>query len=270
MVAIKLTLSLSSPKKDFVLGNPISVSRPIKLIPQTKSSNAFYLPPVSYKTFELNSAFIGDVTKGGSCNVNILNFSPHGITHVESSAHILEQNQNAKTIEKIAPNKLIGIVYLIDLTSQLFPNTKLILKDIIETKLKSIDLPVSMIALKTFSSELSPFHDFSGKDFLALSPSAAELLHDFRNNNENLLSCLILDLPSTDPEQDGGRLIAHRKFFGIPLEGYKSDDIEGRLIIELAYFNKVKEGYYYCVIAPPKFQTDAMATDVLFFPLIDE
>jgi kynurenine formamidase len=255
----------------FTLGEPVSVSREVLFTPQTKTPNAFYLPAIGAKTVEFEGQFIGDVNRGGSCNVDVLSYVPHGITHMETSAHILSKDSNPPYVNDIPRRQLNGIVYLIDLTQPAEgSNPGAVLGDkpgqtipweIIEKKLKSNTLPISMLALKTKGSLLPQDYDFSGKDFLAVSPEAAKGIHDYG------IDCLLLDLPSIDPESDGGKLLAHRAFFGLPETGVHAQDREKRALVELAWFANLEEGYYYASITPPPFQANAVTTGIVFHPL---
>ena len=248
----------------YKLGKTISVSRTIET---TKQSNAFFLPEYSTETFRYKDVFIGNVLEGGSCNVDILNFCPHNLTHIESSAHILDQSQSQGNIRDIPENHLQGLLYLIDLTNKLSVNDKFITQDILKSELDKINFPVSAIAIKTPSSNLPQDTDFSGKDFIALDEGAAQELVDFSFEQQKITT-LLLDLPSADSENDQGKLLAHRTFFEIPKEGFSFNDLKKKAIIELAYFKDVVQNYYYFITTPAKVKANAFITDILFYPLI--
>lgn len=269
---------MDDAKHRFSLGVPVSVSREALLPPfskETASSNAFHMPGVNVRTLEFEGQFVGDVNRGGSCNVDILTYIPHGLTHMETSAHILNPGSNPPTIKDIPAEHLGGLVYLMDLTSLDAAPGQKIGWETIKKKLKQVTLPVSMLAIKTKASELPSGFDFSGKDFLSLDAEAARGIHDFpasvhgsvHGSGGQRIDCLILDLPSIDPEKDEGKLAAHRRFFGIPMKGHDAVDGEKRVLVELAWFHGLDEGYYYAVITPPRFQANAVSTGVVFYPL---
>jgi kynurenine formamidase len=255
--------------KQFRLGEPIPVSRPVVFQPKTKASNAFYLPVINWKTLELGDRFIGDVNRGGSCNVDILSYVPHGITHIETAAHILSPGSQPCFVDEIPPGHLSGIVYLIDLTAPgpgAMPGAESgqqVSWKAVEEKLQQNKLPISMLAIKTKASLLPAAYDFSGKDFLSISPEAAKGIHHYKYP----ITCLLLDLPSIDPEADEGKLLAHRCYFGLPLSGHQGEDGEKRALVELAWFAGVEAGYYYADITPPRFRTNAVSTGIVFRPL---
>ena len=245
-------------------GDPVSASR---IVSKHRTSNCFHMPPLEITTVEIAGKFIGDVHKGGSCNVDEIKYIPHSITHIETSAHILSNKNHSCTIDKVNPKYFSGLTYLMD-----FSKTKmtenLIGWNMIQKKLLKLKLPITHLAIKTSASLLSQHYDFSDKDFIAIDPKAAKELHEFSFKNKNL-NCLILDLPSIDTENDNGKLLAHRNFYGIPEKITEYDDKEGRIIIELAYFNKLKEGYYYTIMTPPKMVTNAVTTDISLYPIVN-
>jgi len=257
----------------FRLGEPRSVSREVLFTPGAASSNAFHLPGIHSRTVEFEGQFIGDVNRGGSCNVDLLSYVPHGLTHIETAAHILNADADPPTVKDIPLEHLSGIAYLIDLTHlDAEPGRQIPWKEV-ESKLKKNALPVSILALKTRASLLPAHYDFSGKDFLSLSPGTAKGIHDYAffaagsPPVRQPINCLLLDLPSIDPEADGGKLLAHRYFFGLAKTGYIEEDREKRALVELAWFSDLDEGYYYAAITPPSFQANAVSTGIIFQPL---
>jgi arylformamidase len=263
---MKFKLEIAKYQIDLDFDKPISVSREVKLIPKLEKSQAFHLPNVVTETFRYQDKFVGDVTKGGSCNVLSISYCPHNITHIETSAHILVENENSITIDKIPENRFQGLVYLIDLSN--LPDMKnfLITKEILANNLKNIDLPISMIAIKTVSSNYDVFYDFSDKEFMAFSKDAAEYLSKFQ---EGTITSLILDLPSLDLERDEGKLLAHRAFFEIPEGVINYEDKKKRVVIELAHFANLEQGFYYCITTPAKIQTNAVTTGIKFYKVVN-
>jgi len=137
------------------------------------------------------------------------------------------------------------------------------------SKLNQNALPISMLALKTPASQLPSDYDF-GTGTVALDPEAATGIHDYvwrhpsSPSLQSTIKCLILDTPSADAQSQS---TSHQNFFGIQGKDDEADDIENRALIELAYFANVDEGYYFGVITPPRFETNAVATGVYLYPL---
>lgn len=261
------------------LGTPYPVSREVSFNGETHSPNAFHLPVFTTQTFQYKDVFTGDVDKGGSCNVDILQYVPHGLTHLETSAHLLSPAGNPPTVKDIPIENLTGLIYLIDLSHLGKEPGQTVPWEPVKKKLEENKLPITMLAIKTHASMLPQDYDFSGKNFLALSPEAAKGIHNYRfpsaspeqerNTPSTRIDCLLLDLPSIDPEQDRGLLLAHRHYFGLPLTGTAAKDTKKRALVELAWFSNLKEGYYYATITPPRFQANAVSTGITFRPLIE-
>ncbi|MCP4215949.1 MAG: hypothetical protein GY765_14945 [bacterium] len=256
-------------------GKPFSVSRevvydPTSATPALRHSNCFALPPMT-----LNPLLrAGENSDGsvGPCNVNMIGFVPHAHTHLETSAHILATQTNPPTVTDIPPENLTGLVYLIDLSDlKALPGAQIPV-EVIKEKLEANRLPIGILAIKTRASLLPQDHDFTGRDFLSLSAEAATYIHDYRFQStgeppvSTRIDCLIVDLPSVDPETDK-KMFAHRSFFGLPFSGFNAKDEELRAIVELAWFPDLKEGYYHAFITPPQIRIDAVATGVVFQPL---
>lgn len=252
----------------FGLGKPLRVSREVLFRGGTQAPNAFHLTPISSRTVELEGQFTGDVRRGGSCNVDTLCYVPHGLTHLETSAHILNRDTNPPTVKDIPPEKLSGMALLIDLSDMGQDTGKKIAWETVQAKLDRNRLPISMLAIKTASSLLPQDYDFSGKDFLYLAAETAKGIHDYKTADSHI-DCLILDLPSIDRESDGGKLLAHRGFFGLPDTGFDAEDLEKRVLVELAMFSGLEEGYYYVVITPPLLETNAVSTGIVFHSLTE-
>ncbi|MDQ3072062.1 MAG: cyclase family protein, partial [Bacteroidota bacterium] len=90
------------------LGCPLDLSIPVG---RKNSPNAFYLPAPRYTTVE-EGGFTGNVTRGGSCNVENILFSPHGNgTHTECAGHIAVEafTVNSAVKEYFFPALLISI-----------------------------------------------------------------------------------------------------------------------------------------------------------------
>src|SRR5688572_1002042 len=70
------------------INNVTDISIPVS---RQNSVKAFYLDDPDFKTVEAGG-FVGNVSRGGSCNVEDICFSPHGNgTHTECAGHISKE-----------------------------------------------------------------------------------------------------------------------------------------------------------------------------------
>lgn len=261
MSQLKLKLECQDKRgitHQFALQKPLSISRELHPNDPSENSNAFDLPSLSAETFAVDG-FVGDVQQGGSCNVDVLSYCPHGMTHIETSAHVLA---DGPMINAIPNNRFSGLAYIADLSH--LGQKGLIAEETVRPILDSIDLPINVFLIKTASSLLPASTDFQGRDFIALSPETARALN--RHNTNGQILALLTDLPSLDPETNPD-LPAHRAFFGIPAKGFEGKDEELRVVVELAYLPHLSQGYYYACFPPPRVESNATKTDVLLFPL---
>jgi len=198
------------------------------------------------------------VRRGGCCNVEYQRFCPHSLTHLETSAHLLDPGAAPPTVMDLLPARLAGPCLLVDLSALDLP---LLEAEHFRPALEAAGLPLAAVAVKTRASLLPTGYDFSGKGFAALSPAAAALLASFAG-------LLLLDLPSIDPETDGGRLLAHRAFFGLPERGAFHADPKANALVELAHFGDLPQGLYWAQAQPQPWQADAVAAALWMSPLI--
>jgi arylformamidase len=258
-------LELSGTGRDgrerrFQLGPPVEAGRPVRLAPP-EASNAFALPPLRAEAHEVPGWFVGDVRRGGSCNVEVLHCAAHGLTHLETAAHLLAPDGAPPTVADLPAERLAGLMLLVDLSDLDAPPGARIPPQPVRTALDTCELPVGMLGLKTRASALPPATDFTGTDFLALAPETAEAIRAAG------IRTLVVDLPSLDPERDSGRLLAHRAYFGLPETGCRGADPEARAVVELAWFGGLPAGSYHAVICPPRFALPAVPTGLLLYPL---
>ena len=81
---------------------------------------------------------------------------------------------------------------------------------------------------------------------------------------------LVTDLPSLDRSHDGGRLVAHRTFWGLDAPSRRSSDASrgGATVTELAWIAPtIRDGWYLLDLQVPAFVTDAAPSRPLLYPL---
>jgi len=216
-------------------------------------SQAFDMPSFHVQTVE-GGGFVGDVNRGGSCNVRLLSFTPHNLTHIETANHVVS---GGLTINDIPVSVLSGLCYMVDLSQE-----ELVDGYIRPQQIEGLELApeTTILAIKTQLSMQSPFEDYTGTDPICLHPATTAFL----SSQYPQISFLLLDLPSADKEDDGGKLLAHRNFFGL------SEHPTGlpKAIMELGYLQSVSStGYYYVVSTPARVDLDAIITDVVFYDI---
>lgn len=219
-----------------------------------KGVEAFSIPPIQYSPFRTGT-FLGSVREGGSCNCETLVLNPHGNgTHTEGMGHI--------TAERIPLFRCLREVFFLcrlislepDLTEQ---GHRMVSLKQIEKALGEEKIPESLI-LRTLPNGPEKLHrKYSGTHPPYIQPEGAAFLAHRGVNH------LLVDLPSVDPEEDGGKLLAHRAFWQYP-----ENPRRGSTITEMVYVEeKVEDGDYLLNLQIIPLESDASPSRPLLFNL---
>jgi hypothetical protein len=131
-----------------------------------------------------------------------------------------------------------------------------------------LDAPCTAVVIRTLPNGADKRHRaYSGTP----SPAPYFLPEAMRWLVERGVTSLVVDLPSLDRADDGGRLAAHREYWGLPPG---SDDAaqasRGQaLVTELAYVpDSVADGLYLLDLQVPAFGSDAAPSRPVLYPLL--
>ncbi|HTT06169.1 MAG TPA: cyclase family protein [Steroidobacteraceae bacterium] len=204
------------------------------------------------------------VSEGASCNASLVCFAPHAHgTHTECVGHLSAEPLDAW---RVVPQRLLVTVLM---SLNCVPETAepLLTR---EALLAAWPAPIAdrlsarAAVIRTLPNAPDKFVAASGAMPPYLSAGAAgELV-------ARGIAHLVLDLPSADRLEDGGRLTAHRIFFGLP-EGATELAQAQRAectITELAYVEDgVPDGWYLLSLQAPCIDGDAVASRPVLYPL---
>ncbi|MCB9251025.1 MAG: cyclase family protein [Flavobacteriales bacterium] len=247
---MRLHLSRDQEHYYFDTENALDISLPVKRSEQ--GVHCFYTDKPEYTSFQAGS-FIGNVSKGGACNVDVIRFTPHGNgTHTECIGHIdasdLWISQSLKT----------SLFFCRVITVEPFSegNDRVIRSELLEKHNPEQDLDA--LAVRTLPNTISKkATDYSGTNPAYFSEDALWLL------NQKNIKHLLCDIPSVDKEDDGGKLLAHKAFFGL-----NSQPRTGSTITELIYIpDHIEDGLYLLDLQIASFESDASPSRPLLFPL---
>ena len=211
---------------------PIDLSIPI--MAGKENVNAFYIDPVTYLPFQAGS-FVGDVNQGGSCNVNTITINPHGNgTHTETVGHISKEKYPIRN----SLSKFFFYAKVVTLTPEKIAGELVLTLDL----LKSFELKrAEALIIRTLpNSTEKKTRQYSGTNPPYMTAEAAAYLRD------EDVKHLLLDVPSIDREDDGGKLSAHHEFWNYPASPrvdctitelmYVDDEVvDGIYLLELQY-----------------------------------
>jgi hypothetical protein len=237
-------------------GKPVSIAIPLDFAgPQPA---AFGAPRAESRPLRVGG-FVGDMRAGGSCNCEVLTLAPHcNGTHTECVGHVTDAL--LVTVEP-APAEHSGE----DTDPRPAPGDRLVTAAALErAAVRHAGPRPAALVVRTAAGD-GPHREYRGPAPAPyLSRQAAAWLV------ERGIEALVLDLPSADRADDGGRLTAHRIFFGLPPGSRDAAAARrpGASITELAWIGpEVADGYYLLDLQIPPFVTDAAPSRPLLYPV---
>jgi len=243
------------------LDKPLDISIPLRA--GKENVNSFYIPPVRIEPFRIGS-FVGSVNEGGSCNVNNIAFNPHGNgTHTECVGHISKEDYTINQCLK----KFFFFARLISITPEKINGDQVITKDAIQKrwspnspeKIGTGELPApdSLIIRTLPNTDDKITKQYSGTNPPYIHYEAANWMV------EKGIEHLLLDVPSVDREDDGGKLLAHHEFWKYP-HGTRMNCT----ITEMIYVpSSIPDGDYFLNIQIASFENDASPSKPLLFAI---
>lgn len=236
---------------------PIDISIP--LTPNGDNPNCFYAPPFTSTPVEAGD-FLGSTQKGGLVNFMNVKLNPHGNgTHTECYGHIMTTED---TINKVLKKFMMPAMLF-----SCFPEMKENGDRVIDLQaLKLLDelsedpskkLPEALI-LRTLPNEYSKkSRIYSGTNPPYIS---GEFLTEVRLRG---VKHFLVDLPSVDREEDGGKLVGHKAFWNI------NDEIaKFNTITELIYVpSLIKDGLYLLQLCIAPFEMDASPSKPIIYKM---
>ncbi len=204
--------------------------------------------------------FVGDTRKGGSCNVRSYRMVPHcNGTHTECVGHIVDEGVGVadKLPGTPIPATLISVKPAGDVIDATAIHAALLRHSLIGFHraliLRTLPNGGDKLIRRYEGAIPAPY----------LSTEAVELL--VKAGVEHLLT----DIPSLDPAEDGGKMAAHRVFWGLA-KGHALADARrpDATLTELIYVpDSLADGYYLLDLQVPAFMTDAAPSRPILYPV---
>ena len=229
---------------------PIDISMPLST--NTDATSAWYVDPMKLEPVVMGD-WIGDVTKGGSVNFRNIMFNPHGNgTHTECVGHI---SKEFYTINKSLKRFVFVAELITVLPTKLENGDFAITRKQFETALNDIPKPEAIV-IRTLSNGSNKLHtNYSNTNPPYILKDAIEYL------NELGVRHLLIDMPSIDKEQDGGKLEAHHAFWNYP----NKVELE-KTITEMIYVpNEINDGTYILNLQIAPFENDASPSKPILY-----
>ncbi|MCB0271615.1 MAG: cyclase family protein [Bdellovibrionales bacterium] len=234
----------------FDLSRPVDISIPLSF---GKSVTAFGVGQPQRTHFEAGG-FVGDVSKGGSCNCDQITLIPHcQTTHTECVSHILHDGPYIH--ETIAP--YFGLAELVSVDSNG------VTKDKLSKVVRSKNISALIIRSLPNADTKKSFQYQGHSNFMSVD--AIEFCNDLGVEH------LLVDFPSIDPMEDGGKLLAHRTFWNVPsgTNSKQSDIWFHKSVTELVYVsNEVPDGVYLLNLQVAAMELDAAPARPILYPKV--
>ncbi|MCC9165469.1 cyclase family protein [Pontibacter harenae] len=231
---------------------PLDISIPLH--EGEPQAECFWAEPVAFETIRVGE-FVGSVVEGGSTNYKRVHVTPHGNgTHTECYGHI---SADADATIHNCLKRFLFVAQLVTVQPQKLENgDEVVLLEDVEKQLEGIK-PEALI-LRTLPNTEDKFtRHYSGTNPPYLNHLLAEYLTALG------IEHLLLDLPSVDREQDGGKLLAHRAFWQYPYNTRRR-----ATITELIYVpDTIEDGLYLLNLQIASLQLDASPSKPVLYRL---
>jgi arylformamidase len=228
----------------------VDLSLPVD--PVSGLPRAWYKGPATQQPVR-NGDWIGSIAEGGAVNFYDQQFNPHAhCTHTETLGHIDGGKQPLS--EGYPPAHLLAVLVT------LAPDENVLTLEAFWTALSAVipgknAIPQAVIVRTHTGPKNDLLKDWSNTSPPYFEPELMRAL--VKHGVEHLL----VDLPSVDPEVDGGELAAHHIFFGVPSAPRKNATITELIAVPPAAL----DGFYLLNLQVAPWVNDAAPSRPLIF-----
>ena len=244
-----ISLELGGKRYQADLGFSVDLS--LGLGPGADNPSAFGIPDAEIQPIRVGD-FVGSVAAGSGANCDVIQFCAHGnITHTECFGHI------SKNHESVADCIQLDLLTVDVITVPLAENgvERYIHSGVFD---KLPHTGAAAVIVRTLpNTEDKKQMVWSGNNPPYFSVGAMQKLV------EHGYTHLLTDLPSVDPESDGGALSAHHVWWQYPHNTRKSASITELIFVP----ETVVDGLYLLNLQFPKIHSDAAPSRAKIYPL---
>lgn len=210
-------------------------------------ASAYGIPSSEIETY-VDGGFVGDVNKGGSCNVKVIKFNPHGNgSHTECIGHISKK--------EVSINSVLNNHFFLAQLISVEANGSIQPDDLDLGTLENSGADALIIRTLPNTPDKKE-RDWMGTDPTYISPDAMTAI------NNSGIKHLLIDLPSVDKEDDP-KLMAHHIFWNYP-----EASVSEKTITELIFIpDEVPDGVYLLNLQVAPFVNDASPCKPIIYPL---
>ena len=220
--------------------------------------NAYGVPAATARPYS-GPGFTLDTREGGSCNCEVISFTPHcNGTHTESVGHL--------TRERFPVSAVLPEPFLPATVLSVRPHGREITAAALDRTALDSAFTTALIFRTLTNAPDKTTRRWEDAATPYFTPGAMAVIRELGVKH------LLVDLPSVDPLVDDGRLAAHRVFWDLPPGSQEVPAGEARLrtVTEMIYVpDDVPDGRYLLSLQLPRFVADAAPSRPLLF-FLDE
>lgn len=247
---MQATIQHNGKEFEIDFSKPLDIS--LSLRGDDKNPVAWYLHAPKIEAVQEGN-WIGKVSRGGAVNFNNIYFNPHGhVTHTECVGHITPEFYSINDCLK----QFFFTAKLISLEPQKVGGDEVFKKEQFQELLQKNETEALIIRSlpNTFAKRSKKY---SHTNWPYLEEAAAKFIRECGVNH------LLVDLPSVDREEDGGKLLAHKAFWNYP----KNTRFEASITEFIYVPAKVEDGNYFLNLQPASFENDAAPSKPILYKI---
>ncbi|MBR9859618.1 cyclase family protein [bacterium] len=232
---------------DLNRGKDISIS-----LSRNDGVASFDIQHAEYKDYE-SGGFIGNVNRGGACNLETITFTAHGNgTHTECVGHISKETYYVNDfVEDIFYKAL-----LVTIKPTFLEEDRIIDLSILNTSDLKQHEALIVRTLPNLDDKRST--NYSGRNAPYILPEHMQQVVDAG------IKHFLIDLPSVDKEWDGGVLASHHVFWNYPEQPRMESSITEFIYVE----DEIQDGSYALKLNISPFNSDAAPSKPTLYPLL--
>lgn len=254
------------------LSDPLSIAIPLDF--DGAQPTHFGAPPAHAAPLT-HGRWIGEVLAGGSVNCAAIALVPHcNGTHTECVGHITEDRVAINDVLRgglhltrlvtVVPERRSDSSDTVDPAAE--PNEWVVTGTALDRALRNCPGESTALVLRTQPNDAGKltrsYEGAAPAPYLSVEAAQRLVLEKVEH--------IVTDLPSLDRAQDGGRLLAHRIFWGLEAPSRRVGDAARAqaTITELAWIAPtIRDGWYLLDLQMPAFVSDAAPSRPLLYPL---
>ncbi len=253
---MKITIHANGKDYTADLSKPLDISLPITA--DGHNPVAWYLGQPVIEPVKMGE-WTGKVSEGASTNFNNIYFNPHGHgTHTECLGHITKEfysiNQSLK--------QFFFMAEVVSVMPDKDDEDSVITRQQLEVLLKHKS-PEALIIRTLPNSDTKKHLNYSHTNPPYLAEEAALFIRECG------IKHLLIDLPSVDREEDGGKLVSHKAFWNVKdVNNLNTNARHEATITEMIFVpDEVADGSYLLNLQIASFENDASPSKPVLYQL---